>query len=86
MLFNWIFKNNEHLTDEQQSEIELAFERRAYVCQRRIEEKEYDGTPQSIIGDSINVLFDAIDEAYVTEASVCDDTVDITLDFSQVRY
>jgi hypothetical protein len=82
--FDWQLTNTEHLTDEQLSQVQYGIEIRAYTCQRRIETEEFDGTAESILGDSVNVIVDAIDEAYVTEVEIDEDSVNITLDCSGV--
>lgn len=89
--FNWNLINTDHLDDDKLAEFEYGIEIRAYACQRRIEEEEFDiNDPNGIIDDCVNVDQDAIDEAYVTAVEVERDgdwvEVEVTLDFSKVVY
>jgi len=86
MQFEYEFINTDHLTKQQINEATHGFDISAYMCQRRIEQEGFDGTPESIIGDSVNVFPDAIDEAYIVDAEIDEDEVLITVDFSKVVF
>lgn len=79
--FTYELINTEHLTEEQIAEIEDGLYRGLYSCQQDFE-RELD------LGHPINVMPDAIDEAYVTSIETDGDEeyaeVYVELDCSKV--
>jgi hypothetical protein len=79
MNFTYELINAEHLTDDQRAEIEEGLYRGVYCCQQDFE-REMD------LGHAINVLPDAVDEAYVSGIEVSGDDVVVELDCNEVRF
>jgi len=78
MQFYYELTGTDKLTADEIAQVEDALDRRAYSCQCDFE-REQD------IGHPINVVWDAVDEAYVTEMDRDGDDVYVTLDCSKVR-
>jgi hypothetical protein len=79
MNFTYELINAEHLTEDQIAEIEDSLYRGAYCCQQDFER-------QMDLGHPINVLPDAVDEAYVSSIEFNGDDVYVELDCNKVRF